>query len=187
LNGKATRPDVGTQIGHAPLAKMVQSLAESIAQSQFDLDHTNALLARRFADSEDGENGLGIQVDGQTRSLMELGFTPTCYSIASAVLDIKMSVSMSTQTARPTMPTKIGLSGSAMGYRGPFSAGVQANVSFMAATSASKYQYKSEASSYVRTQLVSVPPPELLQERLENLRKKLTAQPRVESSQKKTA
>lgn len=177
LPGTSSRAEVGTQIGHAPLAKMVQSLAQSIAQSQFDLNHNNALLARRFASpnsdtsGDDGE-GFAIDVDGQPRSLMELGFAPTCYSITSAVFEIKMSISMATEVSRPNLPTKVGVSGSAIPTRGLFSSGIKANVSFMAASSASKYQYKSEASSFIRTRLVTVPTPYVLQERLDALRTK---------------
>ena len=177
LLAKTTQPDVGAQMGHTPLAKMVQSLAESIAQSQFDLNRTNALLARRFAGSDGSdstEDGLVIDVDGKPYSLMELGFAPTCYSISSAVFEIKMSISMASEESSPTMPTKVGFSGSASGYRGVFSSGVKANVSFVAATSSSKYQYKSEASSFIRTRLVTIPTPYLLQERLETFRKKNT-------------
>ena len=172
---------VGTDLLAAPFPQMVRNLGVGIAEAQLELDLVSLKIARMMAGYAVGEEGaedprpgsdderkyLVEFSDGKSYSLLELGFTPTFYQFVDTVIELKMSISMSTETSytRKTSTTKVGAKGFAL----PFFASGSVTCSSVSASFSSKYQYSAEGSSLMRTKLVPVPPPALLEERIRQM------------------
>ena len=174
---------VGTDLLSAPFPQMVRSLGVGIAEAQLELDLVSLKIARMMAgyavDEEDADGNplsdaeaakprfLVEFADGQKYSLLELGFTPTFYQFVDTVIELKLSISMKTETAseRKTSTSQV----TAGGFAFPFVAGGSVRASSVSASFASKYQYSAEGSSVMRTKLVPIPPPALLEERIRQL------------------
>lgn len=128
-------------------------------------------------------------------SMMELGFTPTFYQFVDTIIEVKMAIKMSTsesytrsssQESSATTTTdstghsrSYGWGGSWWwgGWTGRYSysrtdtktKAVRTNVSTVDASYSQRYGYSVEGSSLLRTKLVPVPPPAILQERIRQL------------------
>jgi hypothetical protein len=172
---------VGTDLLNAPFPEMVKSLGVGIAEAQFELDLVSMKIARMMAgfmpDDEDPDtpppaNNTATRDDkmlvplgdGNSYSLLELGFTPTFYQFVDTMIELKMSISMSreTNTSKSFSNTTVSASGSV----GFFSAKARVSATSVSASYAQKYQYSAEGSSLMRTKLVPVPPPPILEERI---------------------
>lgn len=103
-------------------------------------------------------------------SMLELGFAPTFYQFVDTIIEVKISISFKEEHG-----SEIGIShenkstnvsGSFFPRRG--TAGVTRNVSTtqVNANYSSKYSYSAEGSSLLRTKLVPIPPPSILEERI---------------------
>ena len=168
---------VGTELLNAPFPEMVKTLGVGIAEAQFELDLVSMKIARMMAgyapDPEDGSSApsgtpertmLVPLGDGNSYSLLELGFTPTFYQFVDTMIELKMSISMSRETniARSSSTVNASVKGSV----GFFSASAKMRVSSVSASYSAKYQYSAEGSSLMRTKLVPVPAPAILEERI---------------------
>ena len=148
-------PSVGQELGTMPIATLVQSLGEGIANAQFKLDKTSIDITRMIADKTNHPIDLG----GQTYSLLELGFAPTFYQFVDTTLEIKMAVSMRME----------------QDSQQEYNAGYQSKSRYHCYTAAvnagytSKFSYSVEGSSVMRTKLIVVPTPAILEERLRKL------------------
>jgi hypothetical protein len=175
---------VGTDLLAAPFPQMVRALGVGIAEAQMELDLVSLKIARMMAGyaieegrDEDGnpltqeENNdqryLVKFSDGKEYSLLELGFTPTFYQFVDTVIELKLSISMKTETSveRKSSTRQV----SAGGFAFPFVAGGSVRATSVSASFASKYQYSAEGSSMMRTKLVTVPAPALLEERIRQM------------------
>jgi len=175
---------VGTDLLNAPFPEMIKSLGVSIAEAQFELDLVSMKIARMMAgfmpDDEDADpptaqdntatpdDSVLIPLgDGKSYSLLELGFTPTFYQFVDTLIELKMSISMSRETnlERSFKHTSIAASGS-IGF---FSAKARVSATSVSASFAQKYQYSAEGSSLMRTKLVPVPSPAILEERIRSM------------------
>jgi hypothetical protein len=108
-----------------------------------------------------------VEFDGKQLSMLELGFTPTFYQFVDTIIEVKISISMSYSSEYKRTVAKSSTSaGVAFGF---FTAGVSARSSSVSASFASKYQYSAEGSSLMRTKLVPVPPPAILEERIRKI------------------
>ena len=166
---------VGQELLAVPFPEMVRNLGVGIAEAQFQLDLVSLRIARMMAgyevpvdDEDDPPSGdermyLVEFNDGSKYSLLELGFTPTFYQFVDTVIELKMSISMTRSTEFKQSSTRV----SAKGSVGFFSA--KASVSAVSASFASKYQYSAEGSSVMRTKLVPIPPPAILEERIRRM------------------
>lgn len=169
---------VGQELLAVPFPEMVRNLGVGIAEAQYQLDLVSLRIARMMAGyevAEDEENSppplasgderkyLVEFNDGSKYSLLELGFTPTFYQFVDTVIELKMSISMNSSVEVHRSSTRA----TAKGSLGFFSA--KASVSAVSASFASKYQYAAEGSSIMRTKLVPIPPPTVLEERIRNL------------------
>ena len=116
-------------------------------------------------------------------SMMELGFTPTFYQFVDTIIEVKIAIRM-TRTREFTRTTSNATSeveaerergGSAgISFRRPL--GVRGSTTHKSnqsvqttqvdATYSSKYSYSAEGASLLRTKLVPVPPPAILNERI---------------------
>ncbi len=172
---------VGTDLLNAPFPEMVKTLGVGIAEAQFELDLVSMKIARMMAgyapdpEPEDGATAsppsgtpqrtmLVPLGDGNSYSLLELGFTPTFYQFVDTMIELKMSISMSRETnfARSSSTVNASVKGSV----GFFSASAKMRVSSVSASYSAKYQYSAEGSSLMRTKLVPVPAPAILEERI---------------------
>lgn len=170
---------VGTDLLNAPFPEMVKTLGVGIAEAQYELDLVSMKIARMMAgyepdeEPEDGslpatstpERTLLVPLgDGNEYSLLELGFTPNFYQFVDTLIELKMSISMSRESNYSRSSTTV--NASVKGKVGFFSASAKMRVSTVSASFASKYQYSAEGSSLMRTKLVPVPPPAILEERI---------------------
>ena len=176
---------IGQELLAVPFPEMVLNLGLSIARAQQELDFVSIRMAQLMAgqnlevevpNPEDPENPKTDTIEAprvpwpgieQPLTLLELGFTPTFYQFVDTIIELKISISITTETEnRREFSSKSGsFSGTFLGFynRGSFS-GTSVNAQY-----ASKYQYSAEGSSLLRTKLVPVPPPVVLQERIRKL------------------
>jgi hypothetical protein len=171
---------IGTELLNAPFPEMIKTLGVSIAEAQYELDLVSMKIARLmagYAPDPEPENGsapvstatpertmLVPLGDGKKYSLLELGFTPTFYQFVDTLIEIKISISMARESNFSTSSTNV--NANVKGSVGFFSASASMRVSTVSASYASKYQYSSEGSSLMRTKLVPIPAPALLEERI---------------------
>lgn len=172
---------IGTELLNAPFPEMIKTLGVSIAEAQYELDLVSMKIARMMAgyapedESEEGSSSASSSSpparnmvvnlgDGKEYSLLELGFTPTFYQFVDTLIEIKISISMSRETNFKTSSTTV--NANVKGKVGFLSASASMRVSTVSASYASKYQYSAEGSSLMRTKLVPVPAPALLEERI---------------------
>jgi hypothetical protein len=177
---------IGQELLNVPFPDMLKSMGLAIAKAQFELDNTSLRLARMMAGEEydvpdptDSDPARMksiralVQFDGQSLSLMELGFTPTFYQFVDTIIEVKVSIAMSMEQQQAFSTTTV--TAEAETGHAIFYAKFAAKVSTVSASYASKYQYSAEGSSLMRTKLVPVPPPAILEERIRRMVEKPTA------------
>ena len=172
---------VSTEMTNTPFPEMVRLLGLGIAEAQYELDLVSLKIARMMAGympEEEDENGapaagsdgstdrtLLVKLgDGQEYSLLELGFVPTFYQFVDTLIELKLSISASRESKSSRSSTTV--NASVTGKVGFFSASAKMRVSSVSASYSAKYQYSAEGSSLLRTKLVPVPPPQILEERI---------------------
>ncbi len=170
---------IGQDLLDVPFPEMVKAMGVGIAEAQYELDLTSLKIARLMAgyapENEADESDTPVTAertnlirigDGNANgySLLELGFTPTFYQFVDTLIEVKMSISMATE--RESRRSTVDVQASARGKVGFLSASAKMKVSTVSASFSSKYQYSAEGSSLLRTKLVTVPPPSILEERI---------------------
>jgi hypothetical protein len=159
---------VGQELLNVPFPQLVQALGVGIAEAQFALDRVSIKIAQLMAgfklDEQENivrdETALIKLKEGQPGvSLLALGFTPTFYQFVETHIELKLAISMKTESE-----VNVGTSakGTAWSPFGVVSASVNASYS-------QKYQYEASGSSEMRTKLVTVPAPAILEQRLKEL------------------
>lgn len=148
---------IGHDLLNVPFGDMVMQLAAAIAEGQFKLDLVSIEIARMMGDVNEAHIQLpkisGNNFAGTEKlSLIAAGFFPTFYQFVDTILEVKMAITMSRTTkAQFGVKVKVGWA--------CFSASVNAKYS-------SKYSYSAEGSSLIRTKIVPIPIPKVLEERL---------------------
>jgi hypothetical protein len=114
-------------------------------------------------------------------SMMELGFVPTFYQFVDTIIEVKISITIqaTTQSANTTAQGSVAVENrSAFTYQyagnwwsgGAAGTGATQGTTVMTsqvnAAYANRYNYSVEGSSLLRTKLVPVPPPPVLEERI---------------------
>lgn len=169
---------IGQQLLDVPFPEMIKSMGLAIAEAQFELDRVGLRLAQMMSgryqvevpDPDDPskstveEREAFVSFDGKELSMLELGFTPTFYQFVDTIIEVKISISMSYQREVKNSSSRSSLAAS--GVMQAIFGGINARVSSVSASYASKYQYSAEGSSLMRTKLVPVPPPAVLEERI---------------------
>lgn len=166
--------NVGKDLLQVPFPEMVKAMAMGIAEAQLALDMTSLRIAKLMSGAdepgtEDKDKGKNlVTFHDQEYSLLELGFTPSFYQFVDTIIEVKMSISMSEEKTEARSKTDVD---SEVGFKaglGFFSVSGSASlkVSTVSASFASKYQYSAEGASLMRTKLVPVPPPAILEERI---------------------
>lgn len=134
------------------------------------------------------DNQTPLPADGLIRvptrvSMLELGFSPTFYQFVDTIIEVKIAIKI-TRTSeygtrtRNTASTNASSSTRSAGVKFGFgrvgvSTGAtnnsQATTSQVDASYSAKYSYSAEGSSLLRTKLVPLPPPPILEERIRRL------------------
>lgn len=108
-------------------------------------------------------------------SMMELGFTPTFYQFIDTIIEVKIAIKITLDTSSTVAKTgdiKKSTTTStkrSMLFFSQTDAKTVTTTTPVDATYTSKYSYSAEGSSYLRTKLVPVPPPPILEERIRRL------------------
>lgn len=172
---------IGQQLLDVPFPAMIQSMGLAIAEAQYNLDLVGIRLAKLMSGSYEVEvpdpdnpdqvitqtKDARVDFAGQRLSLLELGFTPTFYQFVDTLIEVKISISTTYQSSYEYKRSHTGVS-LISGFFG-FGGGASLNVSSVSAAYASKFQYSAEGSSLLRTKLVPVPAPAVLEERIRRL------------------
>lgn len=106
-------------------------------------------------------------------SMLELGFSPTFYQFVDTMIEVKISIKY-TQEGSYTRTTNTNKRSSSFkagamfipGLGGGIAAGRAVTTTQVNATYSQKYSYSAEGSSFLRTKLVPIPPPAILEERI---------------------
>lgn len=151
---------VGQELLNVPFPEMVTKLAFGIADAQTKLDMNSAEVAKFMSETKIELPRIDDPTTTADFALIALGFFPGFYQFQETIVEVKMAITMAT-----TSEAKVGVSAKA-GW-GPYSASVNATYS-------QKYEYKVEGSSMLRTKLVPVPPPAILQQYMEALIEKMS-------------
>lgn len=156
------------QMANLPIGELFRSVALGIAEAQTKLDQSSMAVAELMSGVRVGQNGqttdsrvyFGAHLDEQTKtmvpdrlSMIELGFTPTFYQFVDTVIEIKVAMSIA-KMAQPDQTA-----GGAPIYA--------VTTTPVDATYASSYNFSAEFSSVIKTKLVPIPPPALLEERIQ--------------------
>ncbi|MFY0572632.1 hypothetical protein ACN28E_53620 [Archangium lansingense] len=184
--------DIGQELLNVPMGDMIREMALAIADAQLELDKSSMLVAEmmsgeallRDADGNvltEKDPSTGQQVPqkvrttvnfaGEQTSMMALGFNPTFYQFVDTIIEVKIAVKM-TESTTSSITTKTQMTRNAVtGLRTIFKrpGSVQAVVSTVDASYTRKYDYSAEGSSLLRTKLVPVPPPAILEERIRDV------------------
>ncbi|HLT40921.1 MAG TPA: PASTA domain-containing protein [Enhygromyxa sp.] len=172
---------IGQQLLDVPFPAMVQSMGLAIAEAQYNLDLVGIRLAQLMSGSYEVQvpdpadetktitqvKDARVDFAGSRYSLLELGFTPTFYQFVDTLIEIKISISTTYQSSYEYKNSHVGVS-LISGFFG-FGGGAKLSVSSVSAAYASKFQYSAEGSSLLRTKLVPVPAPAVLEERIRRL------------------
>lgn len=96
-------------------------------------------------------------------SMLELGFSPTFYQFVDTIIEVKIAIKI-TQESQYTQNTATNFNNTKK--KGLFKRGTTVQTSQVDASYSRKYTYSAEGSSLLRTKLVPVPPPGILEERI---------------------
>lgn len=132
--------------------------------------------------------GYTVQLDGQGHvqripqkvSMMELGFTPTFYQFVDTIIEVKITIKITQETdySSATRSTSTDTTNSNQnswnwgwgwyGWGGGWgdTRRTTVNTSQVDASYSSKYGYSAEGASLLRTKLVPIPPPAILDDRI---------------------
>lgn len=163
---------IGQDLLNVPMGDMIRQMAFAIADAQLQLDEASVRVAQLMTGqeitikNEDGTTGkqkTTVLFGGQEVSMMELGFTPTFYQFIDTIIEVKIAIKISSEntTERKTKGNVTSFSWGRGGFR--------ISSTPVDATYTSKYNYSAEGSSLLRTKLVPVPPPAMLEERIRAL------------------
>jgi len=102
-------------------------------------------------------------------SMLELGFTPTFYQFVDTIIEVKINITITENSANSESSGSYSRSGSGEGLKRLFGGNSRVNTSHTNAYCSQKYSYNAEGSSLLRTKLVPIPPPAILDERIRHL------------------
>ncbi len=169
---------IGRDLLNVPMGDMIRQMALAIADAQVALDEAGIETAQMMSgqplviENPDGSTSeekttvlFGEDADGNAQevSMLELGFTPTFYQFVDNLIEVKIAIKISRErsSTRTTKGKRRSFSFSRRGFR--------ISTTPVDATYSSKYNYSAEGSSLLRSKLVPVPPPGILEERIREL------------------
>ena len=146
---------VGQDLLNAPFPEIVKNLGVGIAEAQYEMDKVSMNIMKLMAGmDEDGKSDpdrlVALKNNGTKYSLLALGLVPTFYQFVDTVIELKIDISMNRENKS-----------------GGFSAKAKVGflkASMVGASYSQKFQYSAEGSSMMRTKLVTVPAPPIMEE-----------------------
>ncbi|MCB0557072.1 MAG: hypothetical protein KDD02_26225 [Phaeodactylibacter sp.] len=169
---------LGVGTGATAQAVLVDGVVDSITVTNGGSGYTDETRVSLIG-------GGGTKREPKLASMMELGFTPNFYQFVDTIIEIKIVVKMTQsndetkqeQTRTDEATQKDYSYRGSSGYwwwRQPYSQSYNsksqtAKTQTVDANYTSKYNYSVEGSSMVRTKIVPVPPPGLLEERIRQM------------------
>lgn len=177
---------IGRELLNVPMGEMIRDMALSIAEAQIALDAASMRVAEMMSGkvwqlnpdgtpmAEGTNNPKDTTVSFPTfeggkrvatkMSMLELGFSPTFYQFVDTLIEVKIAIKITQDSefktnwsSRQETRKQIGCSENTVQT-------TQVDASYTA-----KYGYTAEGSSLLRTKLVPVPPPAILEERIRGL------------------
>lgn len=170
---------IGRDLLNVPMGAMIRQMAFAIADAQYDLDESSLRVAELMSGEvrevdEDGNVtsttdtrvlfGRDEAGDAERLSMIELGFSPTFYQFVDTLIEVKIAIKV-TRESEYTRTTQ----GKQTRFSYRRGRGFTITTTPVDATYSSKYTYSAEGSSLLRTKMVPVPPPAILEERIRNL------------------
>ncbi len=164
--------NIGKALMDVPFPEMIRQMGLGIAEAQYALDKVSIRITQLMAGFSEDEEGkmvpdvtalIKLSEDSEAVSLLSLGFTPTFYQYVDTVFELKMAMSMTS-----SREASASISVDAAARVGMFSNYAALSTSVNASYS-QKYQYSAEGSSLMRTKLVSIPAPTILEDRIRAL------------------
>lgn len=142
--------DAGKILASAPVSEIIRSMASSIADAQEELD----ARSRRSAAALAAEQVTLKDRDGNdhTRTLLDLGFTPTFYSFVTVDLELSLET-------RITEETDVGGEISANAGREATETSATSMGMTMSANFQRKFGVETSGQTRMAAQLVALPPP----------------------------
>lgn len=169
---------IGQELLNVPFPEMVYELASSIAKAQTNLDMESIEVLRAMGDKEaapvhlptikidQGKNAEDfVKEDEIVTSMIGAGFQPTFYQFAETIIEVKMSVTATTETEEKGKRTGVTVSWLKQGNNRRSRTGIR--VTPVNASYTNKYNYTQEGASLLRTRLVPVPPNNIIQQQLD--------------------
>jgi hypothetical protein len=143
-----TQGKITKMLEQAPLGKMIESMANALVDAQSGLTMKTVEAIEKLSQQK-----VKLPNDTQEYSLLTLGLIPSFMHFSEATISAKLvfSCSESEETS---------LNAQAGGSVGAFSASVNAGYS-------NKYSFSAEGASELNARIISVPPPDILLERLQ--------------------
>ncbi len=128
----------------------------------------------------DAQKSGGAKTDDLIRvptrmSMLELGFTPTFYQFVDTIIEVKIAIKITrsyettrTTSNKSTNTNNFSKGGGVFGaiFGGSKRSSSAVSTSQVDGTYSAKYSYSAEGSSLLRTKLVPLPPPPILEERI---------------------
>lgn len=143
-------------LNNVPFDEMIASMGTGIADAQRRLDEISFEITKLMAGADPKHRiKLAEGADAPTYSLLDLGFSPTFYQFVDTTLEIKVAFSMSAENTKTPGTEKQGT--------------IKTKSTPVDATYANRFQYPVEGSSVLRTKLVTVPPPGVLEGRVRQI------------------
>jgi hypothetical protein len=170
-----TPATIGRDLLNVPIGDMIRQMAFAIADAQLELDQASLQVAQLMSGTDyhvTDDDGRTTTVEGvkvhfgasDNLSMMELGFSPTFYQFVDTLIEVKIAIKTSVETTTASTSK-----GNQVKYAFNRRSGFAITVTPVDATYTSKYNYSAEGSSLLRTKLVPVPPPAILEERVRAL------------------
>lgn len=187
LDNRVMSMTPGEALMEVPVGDFIQKLGVGIAEAQLRLDQTAVRVAAMLSDAR--VEFRDAQGKTSTKSLLELGFTPTFYHFSETELEVRMTISIKVEesfkfglsanvgndaasiaqagnnaAAGSAAASGEGGSGGSAPAAAPASSGGgdRRAVAFGAAINVEyhrKYGFEMSGSSMVRTKMIAVPPP----------------------------
>ncbi len=198
------------ELNGAPLADVIHAVAMAVADGQFEMDKASLRAAEFMSgrmllrDLESGQlasaegkpadtptyvdtrilfgyqHQNGVSVENRL-SMMELGFVPSFYQFVDTVIDMKLTLRLRRHRAESgsltTTEQRTGASRASKAKTVITTTPVDARYS-------SSYNFTAEMTSRVKTKIVPVPPPSILEERIRVLIEQDRERSAVESARK---
>jgi hypothetical protein len=146
-------------------------------------EDVSAKLEKLVEAQEDASPPDGLIRVPTRMSMLELGFSPTFYQFVDTIIEVKIAIKItrtvevgrrSRNTAEASASSSTRNAGVRLGFgRASVNSGAtnnsQATTSQVDASYSAKYGYSAEGSSLLRTKLVPIPPPPILEERIRRM------------------